>query len=384
MRDYYRNERCECKAVSMDIRGSILLYAMFFILMAGVYFLHASVPAGTGDITDPYQIATLDNLLWISDNPAEWDKYYEQTADIDASDTENWNNGEGWEPIGNNAARFTGSYDGQKNRIMNLTINRPGADNQGLFGHVGNDLDSTTIKNLGLVNANIIGARGVGTLIGRVTGNSQTIIEYCSSVGGSVVGDGATGGLIGSHNSFRETPGGEDNPLLLRSFADVTVTSSGSGNGDKYGGLVGCTQKGTITDCYARGNVTVTNIIGERIAGLAGCADFRGEINNSYSTGEVDAPTSSSVGGLVGSLSGQGQNVGIVNNSYWDTETSDQGASAGGEGRTTTEMTYEYAANTFVGWDFDDVWYEDNDYTKNDGYPGLQEVTSSIADWFVF
>lgn len=385
MRNYYRNESCDCKAVSMEMGKNFLFFAMFFVFISGVYFLCASEPAGTGESTDPYQIATLDNLLWISENPLEWDKYYEQTADIDAAETANWNNGEGWEPIGDDTTRFTGSYDGQRNRIKNLTINRPGADYQGLFGHVGDDDDPTTIKNLGLVNAEITGARGVGTLIGQVTGNEDTLIENCSSIEGSVIGDDDVGGLIGAHNSHRGNPPGViNNPVLQRSFANVSVTSSGNGTGVNFGGLVGEARKSMIVNCYARGSVTVTNIDGESIGGLAGDSSLRGEISYSFSTGEVNAPTSSSVGGLVGSLSGQGQNVGIVNDSYWDTETSNQGSSAGGEGRTTEQKTNEYDANTFVGWDFENVWYEDNEDTKNDGYPALREVTSSIVDWFVF
>jgi len=371
---------CEKFRVFLPTRKLISISLLVFVLVIGLNPLYGATPDGEGTETDPYIIASLENLEWVSNNPEEWDKYYKQTAYIDASDTANWNDGEGWEPIGNNETRFTGNYDGQGHRIANLTIDRADSDNQGLFGHVGDEEATTAINNLGLMNANVTGARGIGTLIGRITGNADVVIEYCSSVNGSVVGNGATGGLIGSHNSHQETPGGADNPLLLRSFADVSVNSSGSGDGDKYGGLVGCTQKGTITNCYARGEVTVT-IDGERIGGLGGCADFRGEINNSYSTGKVDAPTSTEVGGLVGNLDGPGANAGVVNQSYWDTESSDQGTSAGGEGRTTEQMTYEYDADTFDGWDFDNVWYDDVDYSKNDGYPGVEEVTSSIVDW---
>ena len=62
---------------------------------------------------------------------------------------------------------------------------------------------------------------------------------------------------------------------------------------------------------------------------------------------------------------------GGVSDSYWDTETSNQETSAGELGRTTAEMTYPYAANTYTGWDLVHTWGADSDYLYNDGYPYL-------------
>ena len=44
-------------------------------------------PSGAGTEADPYQIASLYNLLWLSNSPDAWDSYFLQTADIDASST---------------------------------------------------------------------------------------------------------------------------------------------------------------------------------------------------------------------------------------------------------------------------------------------------------
>ena len=54
---------------------------------------------------------------------------------------------------------------------------------------------------------------------------------------------------------------------------------------------------------------------------------------------------------------------------YWNTEISGMEDSQGGEGRTTDEMTWPHAANTYVGWDFDHVWLEDETGDLNGGYP---------------
>lgn len=49
-----------------------------------------------------------------------------------------------------------------------------------------------------------------------------------------------------------------------------------------------------------------------------------------------------------------------------------------GEARNTDEMTWPYAANTYAGWDFDEIWAEDQSYSVNDGYPYLQVSASDL------
>jgi hypothetical protein len=332
-----------------------------------VQFLRAAGGAfggGIGTSDDPYMIEDVADLQAMNNNLTA---YYALSDSIDASATSGWNDGQGFEPVGDADNRFSGGFDGRGYTVTGVYINRPDTDNVGLFGHVGHDTEATVIKNVGLVNTTVIGARGTGTLIGRVTGNANTLIEHCSAVGGSVTGNGATGGLIGSFNSWRTTPGGTDNPVLRYSFTDVAVSSSVSGGGrDKFGGIAGCSQKGTIQNSYSRSSVTVTD--GSRIGGLAGCIDYRGEILNSYSTGVVNVTNCASVGGLLGNREGRGPNAGVVIHSFWDIETSGQTASAGGTGKNTTEMQTE-ATFTGAGWNFDDIW--DINSMENDGYPYL-------------
>lgn len=325
-----------------------------------------SFGGGTGTEGNPYLIEDVDDLQAMSSNLSA---HYALANDIDLSafNWSAWGDGNGFVPIGDATNRFSGGFDGRGYNITGLYINRPTTNNVGLFGHVGDDTGATVIKNVGLFDTSVVGARGAGTLIGRVTGNANTLIENCFAVGGNVTGNGATGGLIGSFNSRRTTPGGEDNPILHYSFTDVAVYSSASGGGrDKFGGLVGCSQKGTIQNSYSRSSVTVTD--GSRIGGLAGCIDYRGEILNSYSTGLVSVVDCTAVGGLVGNRVGPGFNVGVVTNSFWDIDTSGQATSAGGTGKTTAEMKTK-ATFTEAGWNFDDIWNIDS--AVNDGYPYL-------------
>ncbi len=350
----------------------------------GAYELNPTdyVPAGSGTAQSPYQIETLYNLYWITLDGSRLSKYYIQTEDIDASVVVSWDNGKGWTPIGGNgtALKFSGSYNGNGRIISNLYINRPDAANVGFFGH----LDSAAvIENLGLIDAEVIGGRGTGSLVGRVTGDNNTYVRRCYSRAGVnnkaiVVGDGATGGLVGSNNSYVTNPSNRDNhPTIEYCWADVDVEWSKNGNGDKIGGLAGCNQKGRIYNSYATGSITVDNSGGqtnpepERVGGLAGCVLIRGYVEDSYSVGKVTAiGTVNYVGGIIG-RGGTGGSDGDTFDCFWDTETSGRSTSSptsGCTGKTTAQMKTE-GTFTNAGWDFTDTWY-----METDGYPRLIDV----------
>jgi len=188
-----------------------MLLAMNISLMAQT----ADPPAsGDGTAGNPYQIATLNNLYWISQNSGEWDKHYIQTADIDASETSTWNSGEGFSPIGNVSTKFTGSYDGNNHTIDGLYINRPGVYDPEEEVTVGGDFISlfgytkgVVIKDLGATNVNFTGRNTVSGLVGKMY-NSSTVISNSYSRGN--VSGNSVGGLISNssgtvNNSFWDT-----------------------------------------------------------------------------------------------------------------------------------------------------------------------------------
>jgi hypothetical protein len=293
--------------------------------------LIATLPVGSGTSGSPYQIATLANLYWITQNSTEWNKYYIQTADIDASSTSTWNSGAGWSPIGIVATNFSGTYNGDGHTITGLFINRNATDYQGLFGrNVG------TISNLGVTNVNITGLYGTGGLVGINYGAISN--SYCT---GSVTGDMATGGLVGANF----TPA-----TIRKSYSNASVT----GGSSDYGGLVGQHRDGAlIADCYSTGNVTRSSGGGTAFGGLVGIITSTSTITNSYSTGRViytigGNPTDK---GLVGDVI----NVPTFTNNFWDTETSLQTTTAGtATGKTTAEMKTN---STFLSasWDYS-IW----------------------------
>ncbi|ABI68386.1 chitobiase/beta-hexosaminidase C-terminal domain-containing protein [Syntrophomonas wolfei] len=299
------------------------------------YFFFAG---GSGTEADPYQVATPEQLNNVRKH---LDKHFIQTADIDLGVTP-YNEGEGWEPIGNGSSLFTGTFDGNGRIISNLTINRSTTDHIGLFGSTG---DTAKIKNIKLNNIDIKGQTRVGGLVGY---NAGTIAN--SYAAGIVKGTNKlVGGLVG-FNYYG---------TITNSFTTGAVTGT-----QLVGGLVGSYYYGTITDSYAKCAVTGTNYIG----GLVG-SNYYGTITNSFTTGAVTG--TQLVGGLVGETT---PDIRFVSNSYWDIDTSGMNSSAGGEGKTTEEMKLP---GTYVGWDFTNTW--SLEAGKNKGYPFLKDNTPIAA-----
>jgi hypothetical protein len=328
---------------------------------------------GSGDGTSgsPYQIATLDNLLWISTHSSSWGKNFTQTADIDASSTEDWNLGDGFSPIGNETNKFTGVYNGNSHSISSIYINRPNKNYQGVFGYT----SGATVKNIGVTNVDISGNGFSGGLAGM--NESSSLVSHSYATGSFSGHDTEIGGLVGTNNatvsycysSCTVNSTADDAGGLVGGNAGTISCSYATGNvttiGDEAGGLVGINwgPSPEINNCYCKGNVSGREAVG----GFIG-ANWK-TITNSYSTGTVTG--TSYVGGFVGD-----NDAGTVNNSFWDTETSGESSSGGGTGKTTSEMKTK-STFTGAGWDFvgestngnNDYW--DIDGSKNDGYPIL-------------
>ena len=273
---------------------------------------------GTGEPNDPYLIYTAEYLNELGAERNDYNKHFKLMADIDFSGylyeraviAPDMNDS----GLQHEGIPFTGVLDGNGHVISNLTIE--GHSLLGLFGYLDGD---AIVSNLSIEAADV---NGISDFVGSLAGfNYGNVIGCCCT--GDVSGNDDVGGLVGSN-----TIGGN----ITNCYSTVTV----NGN-EKVGGLVGYT-KGNITMCYSTGMVISE---GQNAGGLVG------ERNPSY---------------------------GIVTDCFWDTQTSDQATSAGGTGKTTTEMQTE---NTFTdaGWDFvdetengsEDIWW----ILKGQDYPRL-------------
>ncbi|MCR9103311.1 MAG: hypothetical protein NXI25_25405, partial [bacterium] len=325
--------------------------------------------AGAGTEMDPHQIASIDDLIHLSQTSADWGLHFIQVVDIDFGADEtmvDWNgdgtvdmgDSAGFTPIGEEfGTSFTGSYDGDGKTISNLFL-IVDDDTQGFFGA----LVGAEIKNLGILNANLdvlssSFISGFGVLAGRAS--SSTTISNCYTTGTVQTQWNVVGGLVGVNSGS----------TISNCYSSCSVTQSGGGNLYQLGGLVGSNTSGaTIENCYSTGSINVqsgTTYIG----GLAG-VNSSGTIENCYSTGSITGG-SNNIGGLTNTI-----NSGTVTNSFWDTETSGLLASGGGTGKSTAEMKM---TSTFTDAGWSTPWYLDA--TENNGYPNLSGVGLPLASY---
>ena len=257
---------------------------------------------GLGTSSDPYTITDWTQLQNINYNTDTLSGGYYYTlvnnltasmSDYDSFASLNANSGSGWDPIGDNATYFTGTFDGSGYVIDGLYINRPSDTYVGLFGFTSSN---SSISNIGLTNINIIGLDDVGALVGENLGDISN--SY------------ASGTVFGNYN---------------------------------IGGLLGINQ-GNISNAYALTNVSGTINVG----GLVGLNELAGTIQNTYSSGFASGSTNT--GALVG------YNSAFIDSSFWNTETSGQlngignGIELGVTGLTTAQMSYGQIFKS-SGWD---------------------------------
>ncbi|OQB35569.1 MAG: The GLUG motif protein [Candidatus Hydrogenedentes bacterium ADurb.Bin179] len=310
-----------------------------YLLNAGypclrVHVTPAKYSGGTGATTDPYQIGSVVDWAGLCADAEDWNKHFLLIEDIDLADESNT---APLEPVGNSVIPFSGVFNGNDHVLRNGRINMPGNQGIGLFGY----LDTGgAIYRLGAESADMTGWKYAGGLVGENHGGT---VDSCYVTGKVAVSSYYIGGLVAFNSGTIR---------YCRASVDV--------NGTLYaGGLIGQNSRGAILACYATGTVSSNNTAG----GLVGSNE--GTISSCFAIGEVKG--SHSTGGLVGSNVG-----GAVTMSYWDKDTTRRTWSAGGEGRTTEEMTHPFAANTYVAWDFVDTWADDVGGLVNGGYPYLR------------
>jgi len=211
---------------------------------------------------------------------------YYLTGDIDAS-------GETFDKIGTNVngGRFTGTFDGCGYTISDLKIDTT-RSYVGLFGCVA---APAKIANVTLEDCNVTGDDVTGSLIGmiRVSETGSVLVQNCHASGYVNRDDGGGsynyGGLIGQ--AYCGTADRTIEIYDCSSSCTVTQTSTDPGN-QNVGGFVGAiTSNCTISNCYATGDVN-TNYCGNEAAGFVGAIAVAtegqsGSITYCYATGNV-------------------------------------------------------------------------------------------------
>ena len=203
--------------------------------------------------------------------------------------------GKGWTPIGTSFDNsYKGTFDGGGHTITGLTVT---TNDQfvGLFGYLNR---AGTVKNVVMEGIQITSNHMFGCT-GGVVGYSWGTIENCS-VSGSVSGTDCVGGVVGSQ----------------KAGSIIGCSSSATVKGKHYVGGVAGEKWGTMTACYATGNVTLEiasqkNNFGGGVVGLNGGS----RVLACYATGNVTSTGSSTGNVHIGGFCGY--NSTTVTACYW-------------------------------------------------------------------
>lgn len=357
------------KALSMILALAIVLIGP----AAPAFAKEAEVARGTpppyNAATGRYEVSTADHLLYLSGDWKEGaprDGDYVLLNDIDMAGVEDF------QPIASNKKRgYLGTFDGQYHAIRNLKIEYL-KKYVGLFGYVGNENEQAYIKNLALLDCDIVGKQNVGGIVGVCYGTVLNCI-----VTGTV--------RVDRNESNAHTAGGIAGKVK-------------EGEGPIIGHVENC-----YTDCAM--------IAPYDVGGIAGIQDGGGYIGKCYTAGTVEADGKGhSGGGIVGSfnageyltqcVAAQNTITGARNMDKIVGQLADEPGSnikdnlvwegmllAGNEpaehphNPTYTEVSAaalaQKATYTDLGWDFEKDWQWIGD--ESNGYPVLKGFAEGIV-----
>ena len=319
---------------------------------------------------NPYLVYTANALDQIRKNPYLTNGYYfKQMADIDLSPSVYSSStntpANGWKPLGYNDS-FVGHYDGNNKNIINLkSIGTEEYETPSLFGAIENG----SVKNLAIIDVDIQGICDVAAIAGYIY---ESVIDNCHSSGNINAQHYEAGGLVGYAEELD----------ISNSYSEAKVTTQHCFENDYYctGGLIAYLDGGTVTNCYATGNVEGTNeiggligsvnnvkieqcftknqtVIGETyIGGLIGYTYYNTKIKDCYcqevTVGVKEGANGEYVGGLVGrnensSITGCNTSGSVTGNDY-------VGGVAGANvwGWDTTEIRSSGSECTVIGHDY--------------------------------
>ncbi len=276
----YRVSKSSRHIIRFTIAVLIIFYVCFFGQQA-----QAQYRGGNGTAISPYRIGTVADWQTLMNTPADWDKRFIQTADIDLQ-------GIYLTPVGNSLplASFVGIFDGNGHKIYNANISLSNNDYVGLFGNLG---PSGQVRNLGLINVQVNGRDNVGGLVGY---NWYGTINNCYSAG-TITGGISVGGLVGANF----------NGDIIQCYSSSAVVG-----GYSVGGLAGDNSSGTVAQCFSTGpvigNYFVGGLVGYNNSNIAQCDSNSTVIGDDY------------VGGVVGYNNGgtviQCSSTGLVSGNY--------------------------------------------------------------------
>ena len=238
-----------------------------------------------------YTVTSADGLMNIAKlvNGGKSDINITLDTDIDLT-------GKDWTPIGTDYDNsYKGTFDGGGHTITGLTFTT-NDEYAGLFGWLNR---AGTVKNVVMEGVQITSNQIYGGSIGGVVGYSWGTIENCS-VSGSVSGTNCVGGVVGSQ----------------KAGSIIGCSSSAIVKGTRYVGGVAGEKQGTMTACYATGDVTL-KIDSPQNLYVGGLVGFSGNarVLACYAIGNVNSEGRNTGNVHIGGLFGE--NYTVVTACYW-------------------------------------------------------------------
>lgn len=174
------------------------------------------------------------------------------TADIDFD-------GVSFTGIGNGANHYTGTFDGQRHIVKNMTIDLPEVANVGFFNEIG---DGAVIKNFTIdASCSVKGEKFAGAFVGHASGNGTALLAQLGNEGSVETVNQNAGAIVGCNTS------GELKLTIKNCYNTGAISSSYEAGGLSgwFGNdaiTVNCYNMGTVTngESFARGNnIQITN-----------------------------------------------------------------------------------------------------------------------------
>ncbi len=232
---------------------------------------------GKGTASDPYIIASAENLKYLQKMVADGEdyrgEYFTQTADIDL-------NGKEWTPIGDSGMYFSGVYDGLGHEIKGLFISDGTLTYCGLFGYITSDYNNETgIMNLKLSGEikidNLEKDAGIGALCGWVYKDSADSfkIEKIYNITNNV---NITINANAKQPRLGAVLGYAFNAEVFNVVNNGNIDYIGSAH-TRIGGIVGQTNRTHYKNCVNNGNLTatVTGTASSQIGGMSGMTTYK-------------------------------------------------------------------------------------------------------------
>ena len=250
---------------SIVLNGSTLTMPAYDVTVNAVWWY------GRGTATDPYRIATTNDLnrfaASVNGGKNYQGKYFLQTADLAYDNATN-----NYTPVGIVASAFGGTYDGGGHVVRGININRPNDLYLGLFGSV---TGFGTVQNVTLAESVFVGYGKIGGIAGQFSGRA---VSNCCVRSDVIIGTGHEdtwylGGIAGSSGS-----------LIVGCFSAASITTNGYGLCLYYGGVVGYLtgSSAKIKDCLYGGTCVEGS---RRVGSIAGSINNGGTLVNNYYTG---------------------------------------------------------------------------------------------------